>query len=1081
MKRLLGGAGEMKERLGRLAAALDAEVQYIKQDSTNQTFELSSGERDPNSKGFGGVYSFLLADSALRLPEDAAGTLRIGGQDARAFVVAHEGNRIWLLLEASEELQSFIPNATLSLCETDLLERLKERMTDLADTRDWGMADKVFGYDDAETGVAPLPSHVAERVGDGGMRMALEQALGSQVTFLWGPPGTGKTFSIAATVASLVEVGETVLVTSHTHAAVEQALWAAIEPASADRLPGLLARSEHVEDGKVLKVGPVRDGKIPPECHLDSRLEIDALKRQEKLAEILQQLNPLQAELNDSRKQLQHWTAFEAAEAQLASARAEHSKTQVALDRALVAVEGSKAAVAESRAALERAEHSFPIGRKGRIDRARQALQASAPRIVEAEVAAAHLTAELAKRDERVFNVEEIHSRASTAVQGLPSRTELQGQAGRLSEGIEMLDQKAEALRGPNNDLANELLDRSRALFLTLTKLYMDPNLRSREWDTVIIDEASMAMPPLVAWAASRARHRVVICGDFFQLPPVVHSNDGLAAEELGQSLFDIRGIPDAVKAGDGHPQLAKLMIQRRMHPQIAEVARTLVYGRDLADHPDVGLRVPPSSIGVLEVPTSDGNGGAPGAPNSGSPLVVVDLAPLHAWSGKVKGSLSRFNFYSAQAALEIAALYAARTPKPDKAQARPIGVITPYAAQRRYLTKLLEAFGDLADWVTVGTVHTFQGNECDVIIFDSVLGEPHWTARLVNPHQTASVVKDLNVAVTRARHQFIFLADTKWFNAHAKPGSGFGALWGHLKNTAPIIDVRSILGEDLQGRIAASDLKAVGWGTADAPAAVTLHDETSFYPAFLADLAAAREQVVLYTPYIGKTRWPKVAAHITDLAARGVEVILLHKPLSDPAWKEGDPVWGKKVFTSLADAGVKLVPISGVHAKTILIDGRLVYEGSLNWASQTQSYEHMLRIESRDVALLVERMMQLRDLLSGFRIPNAPEATCPNCGGPLIVINQTSQGVKGDSQPLKLACLNYQLKKAACKGHLRGVDQRAPFLKPPNCPKGSPMTIKWSSSGKPWSWSCPHKGCQWPRWRFGDVIVGKPPKESAA
>ena len=57
---------------------------------------------------------------------------------------------------------------------------------------------------------------------------------------LVGPPGTGKTFTIAALVASLTEAKDTVLVTSHTHAAVEQALWALVEHPSADRQAGFL-------------------------------------------------------------------------------------------------------------------------------------------------------------------------------------------------------------------------------------------------------------------------------------------------------------------------------------------------------------------------------------------------------------------------------------------------------------------------------------------------------------------------------------------------------------------------------------------------------------------------------------------------------------------------------------------------------------------------------------------------------------------------------------------------------------------------------------------------------------------------
>lgn len=80
---------------------------------------------------------------------------------------------------------------------------------------------------------------------------------------------------------------QSVLVTSHTHAAVEQALWAAVEPPTDARSRGPLFGSSYVEEGKVLKVGPLRQPKIPKMCHLDSYLEEVASERNEQVAALL--------------------------------------------------------------------------------------------------------------------------------------------------------------------------------------------------------------------------------------------------------------------------------------------------------------------------------------------------------------------------------------------------------------------------------------------------------------------------------------------------------------------------------------------------------------------------------------------------------------------------------------------------------------------------------------------------------------------------------------------------------------------------------------------------------------------------
>lgn len=205
--------------------------------------------------------------------------MKFGPADVKAYVVGNEGNRIWVLLESTEQLAAFIASAVLTLSQTDLLERLAERISEVPTTNPPGMLTRAFGHQPAKTGFGVVPPRVAERVGSGASSMAIAHAMGSEVTFLWGPPGTGKTFTIAGLVTALVESGETVLVTSHTHAAVEQALWAAVEPPSEGRDAGLLHGSQWVADGQILKIGPLRDPKIPADCHLDSRLEEDAARR----------------------------------------------------------------------------------------------------------------------------------------------------------------------------------------------------------------------------------------------------------------------------------------------------------------------------------------------------------------------------------------------------------------------------------------------------------------------------------------------------------------------------------------------------------------------------------------------------------------------------------------------------------------------------------------------------------------------------------------------------------------------------------------------------------------------------------
>ena len=350
--------------------------------------------------------------------------------------------------------------------------------------------------------------------------------------------------------------------------------------------------------------------------------------------------------------------------------------------------------------------------------------------------------------------------RVNSQLQGLPPKFTLDRVLPDLERSTSECRSELDILVSRRAGISAEVLAGAQIVFATLTKCYMDLDLRRMTYDAVIVDEASMAMLPLVALAASQARKRIVFVGDFYQLPPIVRSDQ--AQEELGQSVFDLWHIQDRVEKGDEVKELRMLSLQRRMHPEIANVARELAYGDRLLDHSTVKTRETPGWIRT--------------ALPSTSALLTVDMSGLHPWSGRVPGSLSRFNFYSAVVSCEIAAAFAKQFDQPSSEDPPPIGIVTPYAEQRRLLTRLVKELG-LERWVVPGTVHTFQGNEAEVIIFDSVLSDPFWTAKFVTPRLTEEVLKDLNVAVTRAKHRLVFVGDFNWLRKHAGGATAMGKL----------------------------------------------------------------------------------------------------------------------------------------------------------------------------------------------------------------------------------------------------------------------------------------------------------------
>lgn len=94
------------------------------------------------------------------------------------------------------------------------------------------------------------------------------------------------------------------------------------------------------------------------------------------------------------------------------------------------------------------------------------------------------------------------------------------------------------------------------------------------------------------------------------------------------------------------------------------------------------------------------------------------------------------------------------------------VAIIIPHRAQVRELQTRFKTLQDatqedLTERVEIGTIHQFQGNEADVVIFDVVDRVPrHGPGALLRGDTGIRLV---NVATTRARGKLIVLADQAW------------------------------------------------------------------------------------------------------------------------------------------------------------------------------------------------------------------------------------------------------------------------------------------------------------------------------
>lgn len=559
---------------------------------------------------------------------------------------------------------------------------------------------------------------------------------------------------------------------------------------------------------------------------------------------------------------------------------------------------------------------------------------------------------------------------------------DLRAENKRLIERHAVLRARVDKLNEDLEEVEALVIAEAQVVATTLTRAYKRDSVQARKFDTVILDEASMAPIPALWVVAARAEHNVVLVGDFKQLPPIKHSGHPLADKWLGRDVFEAAGVKKEYEKGSAPAYCVSLEEQYRMHPEISAIANHFVYGGILRDGPQVR----DDTLEFLAWFSGD-------APFD-APVSLVDTSSLNAWVTSVNRGrrASRLNFLSATVCADLAqlSLRPGRDGLPAGANPR-ILVGAPYRPHAKLLSLLLRDQG-LDGEVVAGTAHTFQGAEAPVVIFDLVNDEPHWRVAMFAVRHDENTRRLMNVALTRAQRRLIIVGDFSWIERQAARGGFLRELIAYLKSKYPIVDAASVVPAGLAARAAKADVSAAsGHHTPSPPQLVVTQD--SFYEHLYSDLANSHKRVVIYSPFATLDRVARLEPHLRAAIEQGVDVWVVTKPLEERGKDRG-------VYTSIEEGlrawGVSVVHKRGMHEKLVLIDDDVLWQGSLNPLSFSSTQEIMERRKSKEVVADYLQVLRLAELLAAYE---ASETTCPYCGKEVVA-------AEGRDEPFYWRCV---------------------------------------------------------------------------
>ena len=576
---------------------------------------------------------------------------------------------------------------------------------------------------------------------------AVKRAVSSNEMFLiQGPPGTGKTAVIAEIVLQVLrrDPDARILLTSQSNIAVDHALVRIAEASeeAGDSPPEMVRLGRHEKIGYGGETWTLRERADSWRQDVLDRCDpvLQEIRSEERtMRETLKATGPI----DESEGLIEEWIAESTLIAEtLVEYEREYERTQRSGSLTFSVITSTRSAIEETvkQTRMELGEHVAalndllpnPVGTDGLNER--EILSAIVKAVGSSEPDESEMNVPMAKELERLQEVRTVLTDWTRVVGLTPDFQELIGR----SSNVVAATCQFSGSRGTNSQ-------EDRLAF-----------------DWVIVDEAGRATVPEVLIPLIRAE-RAILVGDERQLPPML---DEMTSDESGGSDEDssldtslFQSLVEQLAETDGK-HIASLTRQYRMDPEIGNLISTVFYEGQLQNGEERSRRR--STLDWLP-----------------APVTWISTSRDQAREETRVGQ-SYANPSEAKAILDV--LEKLRDKRSSTGPRLHVGVISGYSAQVELLTTRIDPDNGTR-WrnltIEIATVDSFQGRECDVVIYSTVRS---------NRNRRIGFLKDyrrINVALSRARYKLIIIGDNDMMEYAPMGGeeNPFAAVLEYMRN----------------------------------------------------------------------------------------------------------------------------------------------------------------------------------------------------------------------------------------------------------------------------------------------------------
>ena len=344
----------------------------------------------------------------------------------------------------------------------------------------------------------------------------IENAIKTDISYLWGPPGTGKTKTLAFLINYFCLKNERTLICSNTNMAVDQVILKC----------ALEKNNKFIKDGKVVRIGKVFNEELNNRFYQDVTIDGISEKRSKELLEEKSYLMEKREELEVSNEKLMGiYEKF------LETDRLITKQQQVNIkgreeESDIQTINREINRISEI---IENLVEKYNIRKNG--GGGLRALIGRRPEILKNDIEKNKIKITNFQKilDEKNLKIEsflEENNELKKLIQRNKNelvnydRSEINQRNKHIKKEINILNSKIQIIENDIEDIKQVVINEAKVIGTTLTKTYLKAS-DLNTFDNVIIDEASMCMLPAIYLAGSLSEKRIIICGDFSQLSPI--------------------------------------------------------------------------------------------------------------------------------------------------------------------------------------------------------------------------------------------------------------------------------------------------------------------------------------------------------------------------------------------------------------------------------------------------------------------------------------------------------------------------------------------------------------------------------